>query len=70
VPHGAVVRVVLVEGRQREVRRMLATMGCAVEHLQRIRIGPLLLGELKLGEHRPLRTREVEALRTAVGLEA
>jgi 23S rRNA pseudouridine2605 synthase len=70
VLHGAVVRVVLVEGRQRQVRRMLAAVGCAVEHLQRIRIGPLLLGELPVGEHRPLRSREIEALRGAVGLEA
>lgn len=66
----AVVRIVLVEGRQREVRRMLATVGCAVEQLQRVRIGPLLLGELNSGEHRSLRQREVEALRAAVGLEA
>jgi 23S rRNA pseudouridine2605 synthase len=70
MPHGALVRIVLIEGRQREVRRMLAAVGCAVEHLQRIRIGPLLLGELKSGEHRPLRSREVDALRTAVGLDA
>jgi 23S rRNA pseudouridine2605 synthase len=68
-PYEAVVRVVLVEGRQREVRRMLAAIGCSVENLQRIRIGPLLLGDLKTGEHRPLRSREVDALRTAVGLE-
>ena len=69
VPHGAVVRIVLIEGRQREVRRMLATIGCAVEHLQRIRIGPLVLGDLQTGEHRPLRSREVDALRAAVGLD-
>jgi pseudouridine synthase len=69
-PYDAVVRVVLVEGRQRQVRRMLAAVGCSVEELQRIRIGPLLLGDLKPGEHRTLRVREVEALRSAVGLEA
>jgi 16S rRNA U516 pseudouridylate synthase RsuA-like enzyme len=45
-------------------------VGCDVEQLQRIRIGPLLLGELKSGEHRELRPREVDALRAAVGLEA
>jgi pseudouridine synthase len=68
--HGALVRIVLVEGRQREVRRMLDVVGCAVDHLQRVRIGPLQLGELRSGEHRVLRQREIEALRTAVGLEA
>jgi pseudouridine synthase len=69
-PRGAVARIVLVEGRQREVRRMLAAVGCAVEQLQRVRIGPLLLGDLRVGEYRPLRQREVDALRSAVGLEA
>jgi 23S rRNA pseudouridine2605 synthase len=67
---GAVVRIVLVEGRQREVRRMFAAVGCGVEQLQRVRIGPLLLGDLPSGEYRPLRQKEVEALRGAVGLEA
>jgi 23S rRNA pseudouridine2605 synthase len=69
-PHGGLVRVVLVEGRQRQVRRMLAALGCSAERLQRVRIGPLLLGDLETGQHRQLRQREVEALRAAVGLEA
>jgi 23S rRNA pseudouridine2605 synthase len=69
-PRDAVVRVVLVEGRQRQVRRMLAAVGCAVENLQRVRIGPLPLGELRAGQHRELRQREIDALRAAVGLEA
>ena len=66
---GGSLRVVLVEGRQRQVRRMLAALGSTVERLQRVRIGPLVLGELELGQHRALRPREVEALRAAVGLE-
>jgi 23S rRNA pseudouridine2605 synthase len=69
-PLHAVVRVVLLEGRNRQVRRMLAAVGCDVQELQRIRIGPLLLGELQAGQHRELRSREVDALRAAVGLEA
>jgi 23S rRNA pseudouridine2605 synthase len=67
---GGLLRVVLVEGRQRQVRRMLAAVGCGVERLQRVRIGPLLLGDLEPGEYRALRPREVDALRAAVGLEA
>ena len=66
---GGLVRIVLVEGRQREVRRMLATVACTVERLQRVRIGPLVLGDLPLGQHRLLRPREIEALRRAVGLD-
>jgi 23S rRNA pseudouridine2605 synthase len=67
---GALLQVVLLEGRQRQVRRMLAALGCGVERLQRVRIGPLLLGDLELGQHRSLRQREVEALRASVGLDA
>jgi 23S rRNA pseudouridine2605 synthase len=69
-PTGIWVRVVLTEGRQRQVRRMLAAVGCRVERLVRVRIGPLLLGDLVLGSHRSLRPREVAALRECVGLEA
>lgn len=64
----ALLRVVLHEGRQRQVRRMLGALGCSVDHLERVRIGPLVLGDLPVGESRPLRAREVEALRSAVGL--
>jgi 23S rRNA pseudouridine2605 synthase len=66
---GGLVRIVLIEGRQREVRRMLIALGCVVEGLRRVRIGPLRLGDLDVGQHRNLRPREVAALRTAVGLE-
>ncbi len=70
IPRGGLLRVVLVEGRQRQVRRMLGELGCSIERLQRVRIGPLLLGDLEPGQHRSLRPREIEALRAAVGLEA
>ena len=69
-PHGATLRVVLIEGRQRQLRRMLGALECDVGRLQRVRIGPLQLGDLATGQYRPLRAREVEALRTAVGLDA
>ncbi len=68
-PRGALVRMVLVEGRQREVRRMLLAVGCAVDGLQRVRIGPQRLGDLETGQHRSLRAREVGALRSSVGLD-
>jgi 23S rRNA pseudouridine2605 synthase len=64
------VKVVLVEGRQRQVRRMLDAIGCPVQRLRRVRIGPLLLGGLELGAWRRLSEREVGALRAAVGLDA
>jgi 23S rRNA pseudouridine2605 synthase len=69
-PRGALVRVVLVEGRKRQVRRMFSALGCTVEGLQRVRIGPLSLGDLEPAQHRALRPSEVKALRAAVGLDS
>ncbi|MDQ6670347.1 MAG: rRNA pseudouridine synthase [Chloroflexota bacterium] len=66
---GGLVRVVLVEGRKRQVRRMFSALGCVVEGLQRVRIGPLQLGDLEPGEHRRLTAREIKALRSTVGLD-
>jgi 23S rRNA pseudouridine2605 synthase len=67
-PRGGLIRVVLIEGRKRQVRRMFSALGCVVHGLQRVRIGPLSLGDLEPGEHRGLRESEVGALRAAVGL--
>lgn len=69
-PRGLVrVRVVLVEGRKRQVRRMFSALGSDIEALQRVRIGSLQLGDLAPGQHRGLRQREVDALRAGVGLD-
>ncbi|HZD40039.1 MAG TPA: pseudouridine synthase [Terriglobales bacterium] len=56
------------EGRNRQVRRMFDALGYFVEKLIRVRFGPVSLGGLAPGEIRPLFTREVEALKRAVGL--
>lgn len=66
---GALMRVVLHEGRKREVRRMLLAVGGDVTALRRTRIGPLRLGTLPLGQWRHLAKREVHLLRVAVGLD-
>jgi 23S rRNA pseudouridine2605 synthase len=60
-----ILEMVLDEGRNREVRRLLAQVGHKVLHLRRIALGPLRLGELPPGECRPLRREEVRALREA-----
>lgn len=65
-PDGSWVRVVLVEGRQREVRRMFQALGRSVARLRRERIGTLTLGDLRPGEHRALGSGEVAALRRLV----
>ena len=60
------LRVVLREGRKRQIRRVAAMLGHPVHRLIRIRIGPLLLGDLKLGHWRRLSSGEVDVLRASV----
>jgi 23S rRNA pseudouridine2605 synthase len=61
----ATLEIVLDEGRNREVRRLLARVGHKVVRLKRIALGPLRLGDLGPGEFRQLRREEVRALREA-----
>ncbi|MCD6338760.1 MAG: rRNA pseudouridine synthase [Verrucomicrobia bacterium] len=56
------LEVVLCEGRNREVRRMMKALGVSVERLQRIQIGPIKLGELPSGKWRVLTPAEVQTL--------
>lgn len=58
----AAVRIVVAEGRKREVRRMLAAVGLSVRRLVRVRIDGVRLGRLAPGEVRPLTAAEVTAL--------
>ena len=60
------LRVILREGRKRQIRRVAAMLGHPVHRLIRIRIGPLLLGDLKLGHWRRLSSGEVDVLRASV----
>lgn len=68
VPGGSVVRLVLTEGRNRQVRRMLEAIGHPVRELARTAFGPVRLGRLRAGDLRRLREPEVQALRDAVKL--
>jgi len=58
-----ILEVELREGRNREVRRMLAHVGHKVRDLVRIRMGPLTLEGLNPGQFRELTPREVKSLR-------
>ncbi|HET89650.1 MAG TPA: rRNA pseudouridine synthase [Chloroflexi bacterium] len=60
------LRVVLREGRKRQIRRVGAMLGHPVHQLIRMRIGPLRLGGLKPGQWRKLTAQEVAALRAMV----
>ncbi len=50
------------EGRKRQIRRMLATIGYSVTKLERVGIGPLTLGDLPVGQWRHLTEDEVRLL--------
>jgi 23S rRNA pseudouridine2605 synthase len=57
------LRIVLNEGKNREIRRMLARLGHKVLRLQRIALGPVKLGALVPGKARRLTRLEADALR-------
>lgn len=62
----SVLTVTLREGRNRQVRRMLARLGFPVKTLKRLQIGPLSLRALPLGAARRLSDAELKALRKEV----
>lgn len=62
----SVLEIVLNEGRNREIRRLLARIGHKVLSLTRIGMGPLRLSDLPSGAHRKLTRDEVKSLRDAV----
>ena len=56
------LRIVLVEGKNREIRRVLDSFNCTIKRLVRVRIGNLELGNLKAGEFRDLTAKERQAM--------
>ena len=62
---GCELQIVLDEGRNRQIRRILARIGHKVTRLKRVAIGPLPLADLGPGSWRRLEPFEVEALRAA-----
>jgi len=67
-PGKALVEIVLHEGRNHIVRRMLATVGHPVEQLVRTQVGPIKLGDLRSGRTRALHGPELGRLFEAAGL--
>ena len=59
------LEITIHEGRKRQVKRMCEAVGHPVKRLERIRLGPLELGELPRGRWRKLTDDEVEALMSA-----
>jgi 23S rRNA pseudouridine2605 synthase len=60
------IEVVLDEGKNRHIRRMLATLNIEVLRLVRVAIGPLQLGDLAKGQSRPLSAEEKSAMDRAM----
>ena len=64
-PHGPTcwLRIVLKEGKKRQIRHMTAAVGFPTLRILRVAIGPLGIGDLKPGEWRELTSVEVARLR-------
>lgn len=58
-----IIEVVIHEGKKRQIRRMCEALHMDLLELQRIALGPLIIGNLKLGEWRELTSEEVARLK-------
>ena len=56
------IQMTLTEGKNREIRRMLESQNIGTKSLVRVRIGNVLLGQLRPGEYRDLTSAEVKGL--------
>ena len=59
--------ITLIEGRNRQIRRMFEAVGHHVEKIKRVRYGPLAL-DVPPGEFRPLSLKEIARLKSACGI--
>lgn len=64
----SVVEIIIHEGRKRQVRRMFKTLGHPVMELTRTRFANLELGDLELGDMRPLSDKEFDSLKAMAGI--
>ncbi len=69
VNKGTWLRIVLNEGKKRQIRRTGSRIGLPVSKISRVRIGTLRLGSLKPGEWRYLTEKEIRTLRNYVDLK-
>lgn len=56
-------KLILTEGKHREIKKIMKKINLTVTEIKRIRMGPLRLGRLKEGEWRYLTKKEIEALK-------
>ena len=67
LPKETILKVTLLEGRNRQVRNMIEAVGLRVTELKRVSFGPISVRKLPLGGVRPLDRRELVRLEEAVG---
>ncbi|MEE8418301.1 MAG: pseudouridine synthase, partial [candidate division Zixibacteria bacterium] len=60
--------IIIHEGRKRQIRRMCQALGLSVVILHRVKYGSIELSSLKAGAYRLLRQKEVEKLKSLVGI--
>ena len=60
------LKVILTEGRKRQIRAVASALGHPVLRLERVRLGDLKLGNLKVGNWRHLRSPEIQRLKNSV----
>jgi 23S rRNA pseudouridine2605 synthase len=61
-PRQSILEITIREGRNLQIRRMLAKIGHKVREVTRTRMGPLTLDGLSPGQYRPLTAKEVKQL--------
>jgi 23S rRNA pseudouridine2605 synthase len=64
------IEITITEGRNRQVRRMIEAIGSKVLKLVRTGIGPIQIGDLRIGTWRKLRPEEVDRLFDDLGLQS
>jgi 23S rRNA pseudouridine2605 synthase len=64
------MEIILREGKNREIRRILARLGHKVQQLRRIAVGPLKLGDVPAGAYRAVSKQEIEKLWAATEMAA
>lgn len=65
----SLVEITIHEGRNRQVRKMFAKVGCPVQELERVAFGSILLGRLKEGHYRKLSPTELKSLKELAGIK-
>jgi 23S rRNA pseudouridine2605 synthase len=68
--HATTVEIRILEGKNRQVRRMFAAVGNKVVELERVAVGDILLGRLKAGCYRKMTHRELAYLDEILRLDA